>query len=295
MVRFVKQFPSGEKGQALAIVLCLLALGSLTIAASLNYATTNLKGSRIVEEKTAGIYAAGAGVEYALWALQKGLWSLPEGVPTANATPENINQMAVSTLTENEGDFTMYLGELLDTSGVHADWIDVIGSITDMGGGVYKYTVTITWRGEEGGPQAQTIKLQAVGARLPPDYSYNAASAANFTENLSLDEPDETQDIYDAWMVNWVFSPPYPEVTEDDPVQTQTFYITGTGTTSGHYASAEGLPDTVGQVGEITGTRYSITSTATRPEDGRTTASIVADIIIRDDGTTTITSWQISN
>ena len=50
MVRLLKQLLSSEKGQALAIVLGLLAIGGLTIAVSLNYATTSLKGSGIVEE-----------------------------------------------------------------------------------------------------------------------------------------------------------------------------------------------------------------------------------------------------
>ena len=52
MVILLKQFLSGQKGQALAIVLCLLAIGGLTITVSVNYASTNLKGSRIIEEKT---------------------------------------------------------------------------------------------------------------------------------------------------------------------------------------------------------------------------------------------------
>jgi len=47
-------------------------------------------------------------------------------------------------------------------------------------------------------------------------------------------------------------------------------------------------------VGEITGTSYRITATATRPEDGETTARIVAEAMI-EGGTTYIFSWQILN
>ena len=50
----------------------------------------------------------------------------------------------------------------------------------------------------------------------------------------------------------------------------------------------------IGVVGEITGTSYKITATATRPGDGRATAKIVADIMI-EAGTIHIASWQISN
>ena len=72
MVRLLQQFLSGEKGQALPIVLGLLAIGGLTIAMSLNYATTSLNGARILGENMNGVYAADAGVEDALWCLENG-------------------------------------------------------------------------------------------------------------------------------------------------------------------------------------------------------------------------------
>jgi hypothetical protein len=48
-------------------------------------------------------------------------------------------------------------------------------------------------------------------------------------------------------------------------------------------------------VGEITGILYEITVTATRHQDGKTTAEVVADTMILDDGTANIVSWQITN
>ena len=88
MVRLLKQLLSNEKGQALPIVLCLLAIGGLTIASSLNYATTNLNAGRIIDEGIKGIYAAEAGVENALWCLENGI--SPPG-----QLLENINRMEV--------------------------------------------------------------------------------------------------------------------------------------------------------------------------------------------------------
>lgn len=286
MVRFLKQLPSSQKGQALAIVLCLLAIGGLTIAVSLNYATTSLKGSRIIEEKMEGVYAAGAGVEHALWSLKK-------GYEPATQLSENIGGMAVRIETLDKGTFTWYLGQLVHAQPpqVNIEWLDVVGEITDLGGGVYRYDITVTW--QPGAPQS--LNLEEVGARLPVGFEYQDLSA-NIGGNLSTDEPDETQDIHDAWIVNWAsLGTPSPQVSEDEPVETQTFYITGTGSTSGHYACVKGQPNSVGPVGEIKGTRYRITATATRPEDGRTTAEIVADVIMHDDGTINIVSWQISN
>ncbi|MFC1934158.1 hypothetical protein ACFLWC_00460 [Chloroflexota bacterium] len=298
MVRLLKQFLSGQNGQALAIVLGLLAIGGLTIAVSLNYATTSLKGSRIVEEKTEGVYAAGAGIEYAVWALTTGEWLIDDGDTLTTQLSENISGMTVDIETENKGTFTFYLGELVyhEPPQVNIDWLEVSGDITDLGGGVYQYTVTVTLTEEA---DAQSIRLDAVGARLPVGYSYQALSA-DIEGNLSRDEPTtNTPDVHGAYMVNWVFSDepqlklPPPE--DDIPTRTQIFRITGTGSTSGHYACAEGEPESVGQVGEIQGSLYSITATATRPEDGKTTAEIVADVIIRDDGTINIASWQITN
>jgi len=292
MVRLLRQFLSGEKGQALAIVLGLLALGGLTIAVSLNYATTNLKGSGIVEEKTEGVYAAGAGVEYALWALTTGEWSIASGDNLTTGLSENISGMTVGIQTENKGTFTIYLGQLIEAGPpqVHVEWLNVIGSITDLGGGVYQYTITVTW--QPGAPPQ--IKLEECGARLPLGYSYQAGSAALFAENLSTSEPTtEETDQYGAYLPTWELGSPSPEVSENETLS-QIFYITGTGSTSGHYACVQGQPNSVGPVGEIKGSRYRITATATRPEDGRTTAEIVADIMIQDDGTINMNSWQIT-
>ena len=63
MIRIFKQLLDSQKGQALPIVLCMLAIGGLTIAGSLSYATTNVNGSRITVEGLQGTYAAEAGIE----------------------------------------------------------------------------------------------------------------------------------------------------------------------------------------------------------------------------------------
>ena len=100
MVRLLKQLLSSEKGQALPIVLCVLALGGLTIAVSLNYASTSLNSSRILQEKMKGLYAAGAGVEDALW-------SLGYSISPPTQLPEDINQMEVEIQTEDKGTYTL--------------------------------------------------------------------------------------------------------------------------------------------------------------------------------------------
>ena len=289
MIRLLKRLRSSQKGQALIIVLALLAIGGLTIAVSLNYATTNLKGSRIVEEKMDGVYAAGAGVEYALWSLQKGLWSLPEGATTSNATPGNINQMAVSIQAVNQGTFSLYAGELLEEAAVWAGWVSVVGNIVPVDGTTANYTITVTRDEDARG----IIRLIEVGAALPAGYVYESGSAALFLENLSSTNPSSNGTTAGgAQWVKWEWQPGQgPQITS---VHTQGFRITGTTSLGGAYAWVQAQSQDIGIVGEISGTRYKITATATRPGDGRTTAKIVATIIIVG-GDIEIMSWQITN
>ena len=283
MLKILKQIISGERGQALPVVLALLVIGGLVIAPSLSLAATSLNSSRIIGESKNGIYAADAGVEDALW-------SLGNGVSPATQLSENINQMSVTMQTEEKGTYTLYLGELIQP-GEHIDYLDVDGEMVwDDEAQAYKYTITATWQPNPGAP---VIHLVEVGARLPLDYSYQTESAALFAENLSTDEPDETVDGVGAYLLNWEFETPLPSVSEINPVQTHTFYITGEGSQEGNYAWVVASRSDVGAVGEITGTSYRITAAASRPGGGETTARIVADVMIGG-GTTYILSWQIN-
>ena len=274
----------GETGHAFPVVLALLVIGGLTIVPSLNLTFSSAQASHLFQEGTQGTYAADAGVEETLWALANG-----ESTPTQLS--DDINKMQVDIQTVNEGEYTLYLGELIEP-GEHSDYLDVTGNITwDGGENAYKYTITVTWQPGAGAP---TIHLVGVGARIPIGYTYKPGSAADFTENLSTDEPDETLDSQGAYLLDWELGPPYPYVSEDEPVQTQTFYINGSGDQGGHYAWVVANRDDIGAVGEITGTSYEITATALQPESNKTTAQIVAKVMI-DTGSIYITSWQIRN
>lgn len=284
MVRLLKQMMGSEKGQALPIALALLVLGGLTIAASLGYATTNLNSSRMIKDDVKGAYAADAGVEDTVWSLANGM------LPPAQLT-EDINQMAVTMQTEERGTYTLYFGELIEV-GVHSDYLGIDGEMVwDEGAQAYKYTITITWQPTSGDP---VIHLDEVGARLPPEYGYQPGSAANFAGNLSTDEPDEILDSVGAWMLNWEFDTPLPEVTANETVATQIFYITGEEEPGRDYAWVVPNRQDVGPVGEITGGIYRITATARHTENNETTAKIVAEVLIAEE-TTYVTSWQISN
>lgn len=281
MVRLLRQMISSEKGQILPLVLALLVFGGLVIAPSLSYAATSLNSSRMLEERMNGVYAADAGVEDALWCLRN-------GISPSEQLSENINQMQVAIQTEEKGTYTLYLGELIQP-GEHNNYLDVDGEmIWDEEAEAYKYTITVIWQPESGVP---VIHLRGIGARLPIGYSYQSGAAAGFVDNLSADEPDETVDSVGAYLLDWEFGTPEPSVSQSNPVQTQTFYITGEGSQEGDYVWVVASREDIGAIGEITGTSYGITATATRPGDGKTTAKIVADVMIAE--TTYVLSWQI--
>lgn len=281
MVNYLQRIKNDKKGQALPLVLALLALGGLTIASSLNYIANSLNSKRIIDEGVKGLYAADAGLEDAIW-------SLSNGIPPPQQLVENINQMHVTIVTETKGIYTLYLGELVQLD-VHNPYLDIQGVMEwEDQEQAYKYTLTVTWKPDSG---FEVIHLDEIGARLPPGYSYKLGSAAEFEDNISTLPPDDILDRIGAHMVNWKFDEPHPSVSKNKPVATQTFYITGQDEQEGHYSWVVANREDVGVVGTITGGLYTITATARRLEDGKITGKTAADIMIAED--TYITSWQV--
>ncbi len=291
MVKFLKKFLSNQKGQALPMVLCVLAIGGLTIAMSLNYSTTALNGSRIVRQSLNGIYAAGAGVEHVLWALKY-------GQPLSTNLTENINGMTVNMAPVHMGLYTLVQGELLwiDRENVHPEYVDVNTQMVPEGER-YKYTITVTWQPAATGG----INLIEIGARIPTGYVYDdsatiASENASGPDNINFVKSTfhQSTDNLSVW---WHWFPPgqAPTIHHNNKILWLSFYLTGTGSPEGDYAWVWAARSDVGLVGEITGERYQITATATRPEDGRTTGRIVADVIRETGGTVYISSWQVNN
>jgi len=259
MARLWQQIIRGEKGQALPIVLCFLLVGGLLIAPSLSFAATSLNAGQVVEKNVNGLYAADAGVEYALQCIE-------DGSKIPKTLPANVNQLEVKVKSKRKkGTYTLYLGELTQ-AGKHSDYLDVSGDMVwDEEAETYQYTITVTWQAEPGKP---TIHLEGVGARLPFGYSYQTDSAASFDGNISFDEPDDILDGASAHMLNWELPPPHPEVSEENPVATQSFYVTdvtGEGGQSGEYAWVLAKRHDIGEVGEIIGRLYRIEATSQFP------------------------------
>jgi cytoskeletal protein CcmA (bactofilin family) len=68
----MKRIISDENGKVLILTLVLLIVGGLIMTPLLGLMTTGLVAGQVYEKKTAELYAADAGVEYAIWHLQQG-------------------------------------------------------------------------------------------------------------------------------------------------------------------------------------------------------------------------------
>ncbi|MFC2018554.1 hypothetical protein ACFLU4_01185 [Chloroflexota bacterium] len=278
----MKSLINDERGQALPLVLVMLTLGSLVIVPALNYAATSLSSVRSIRQKVSGLYAAESGVEYTLWCLKNST------SPPAQLA-EAVDRMDVGLVTVDKGGYTLYFGGLVQTEG-HSDYLAATSEIVwEEAAQAYKYTITVTWQPDSG---VTVIHLEEVGARIPEGYSYQGGSAAGFAENLSAAEPGEVLDEQGAYLLQWAFDSPYPDVSQSDPVASQAFYITGEGELEGDYTWVVANRSDIGEVGEVTGTLYEVTATATHPGDSEATAEIMATVMI-DGGSLYIISWQI--
>ncbi len=273
------------------IVLCVLAVGSLTIVASLNYSSTILKSERVIKQNIDGIYAASSGIDHAIWSLLK-------GVPPLTQLPEQINRMSVNISTINSGNFTLYLGELEDGSG-KAGVLTVTSNLTFNGTvngtDMYRYDITVV-RQNVTGPT--TLHLQEVGARLPVGFTYNGSASRSDNQSLGSGNPIKSQDAAGAWMVQWKWGSSIRPTLKNNPLENTfvlSFYITGTGNAEGEYAWTVADATGYGLYGELSGGRYIIIADAVRPGDNRTMTRITADVMIQGDGTNYITSWKITN
>lgn len=276
-----------QKGIALPIVLCVLAVGSLTIAASLDYSSTVLRSNRTVKQNVDGIYAADAGIQHAVW-------SLVNGVPPLTQLPEQVNHLSVNISTVSTGNFTLYLGDLVGFSS-KPGVLSVTSNLTENGTDRYRYDIIVT---REDVPGPETLHLQEVGARLPLGFSYNDTASRSDGKPLGSGNPIMTQDEAGSWMLQWQWGAsirPKLEDDEDDNIFILSFYITGPDEPEGEYAWTVADAAGYGLYGELTGGRYIITADAVRPSDNRTISRIIAELIKQGGGTDYITSWRISN
>ncbi|HEY94008.1 MAG TPA: hypothetical protein G4O15_03625 [Dehalococcoidia bacterium] len=278
----MKIITCSQRGVALVMVLALLALGGLTIAGSLNYVSTIIYDNRLSGYAMDCMYSAGAGIEYAIWALEN-----DEVIPAQLS--DSVNGKTILLYIQDKGIFTLYCGDLIyvDDLPSHYDWLTTNGSAVCEGNSC-NYTISIHYSGD-----AQQRKLTELGAKLPQGYGFVSGSPALFPDNVSFDDPDETGgDTGNEW-IRWLWNPGSgPEISDVNPTVNQTFQITDLGSAIlvGDYTWVQVQSNDIGLIGEITGERSSITSTAIGPA---TVDSIIEADVILVGGTVYIMSWQI--
>lgn len=287
-MRLPSKILKGEGGQTLPIVLILLLVGALLVMAGLAFMFTNLKANQVVDQATRGLYAADSGVEDALQRLRY----TEGGPPLSYSLSEDVNSMSVAIVTNEKGTYTLYAGELVTLS-PSGCWerLDIGSQIVG-----YEYTVTIDIAEQPPGPCGGHIKLIELGVMLPVGYSYVAGSAEG---ELSTDDPGESLEGSGAWKLTWTWERDGLQITGDGPnaavTRYQRFDITGTGDLGGYYAWVVAKRKNIGTVGELSGTLYTITATAT--QGGENTAKVMAEVMRIGSATPydiEVVSWQIT-
>jgi hypothetical protein len=97
---------NGEKGQALVIVLAIVAFGGLVIVPFLGHAGDGLIGSRIYGEAISQQYSGDAGVEHAIWGLRYGDLAGEMSIPG-----DSVNYQLGETINGIRPDITVTLAD----------------------------------------------------------------------------------------------------------------------------------------------------------------------------------------
>lgn len=97
---------NGEKGQALVIVLAIIAFGGLVIVPFLGHAGDGLIGSRIYGEAISQQYSGDSGVEHAIWDLRYGDLTGEMSIPG-----DSVNYQLGETINGIRPDITVTLAD----------------------------------------------------------------------------------------------------------------------------------------------------------------------------------------
>lgn len=195
MRKWLSAISKGEAGQALPIVLVLMLLGSLLITPVLDYAGTNLKAGNLIEKNLAGLYAADAGVEDALWKL---INDPPASFPHSYQTAD-VNEMSVDVVIDA---ITTISNEEIGYPAGHGDSLEVTKSIS-YDAGVYTYTMYLTNKCDS------NIKITKILVDLPANLEYSAGSTSG---NITSDNPAVTGNSATGITLIWDLPTPLPTI-----------------------------------------------------------------------------------
>lgn len=202
-----------QRGQALILVLIALALGSLLITPTLNYAYTGLRETRVSQEQLLEQYAADAAVEYSLWVLKYNVDGLTGQLGTENPssnTSVTVNGMEVLVTTEisysiqsDNGSF-----EIPGTvSGIHIAVAQTIASPVWCKTGQQGYIAHVVYIYNYG---TSAVHLKGLFQQLDPDLTYLERSYDGPDADLTKTRVDDHGELY------FNFTEPLPKLNAQD-------------------------------------------------------------------------------
>ena len=212
----VKQRSEGmksQRGQALILVLIVLALGSLLITPTLKYVGTGLVEAHVSERFLLKEYAADAAVEYSLWQLKYNVDDLtgqlgPDN-PSSNTTI-TVNGIEVPILTEisaspqsDNGSFTIPTNE----SGIHISTALQILPPVWSGSGQKSYVPHVVYIYNYG---TSAVHLKTLFQQLDPSLMYVEGSYDG------SDADFRKTNAGDHWELFFDFTKPLPKLNSQE-------------------------------------------------------------------------------
>jgi Tfp pilus assembly protein PilX len=204
MFRYIHKRKADEAGQALILVLVLLALASLIIPALLSFISTGTKTNSTYSTKTAELYAADAGIQDGTWQIKSdNINNLRDLSNTTNynrydftniwsdMSVPSVNNKSVSVTIQNEwmpsnfdlpssGLSTDDLKQIIDNAKLVVTGSTIGTNITANDGTtkISQYKISITYYPDAG----ETMTVNSIGVWLPPGCTYfsDAGHKSNF-------------------------------------------------------------------------------------------------------------------
>lgn len=234
-------------------VLLLMSMGGLVIVPTLNYTTTMLRSSQVMERDRNGFYSADAGVEHGLHLMKNN----PPATYPHSYSISTLNGLSTTVLIER---LTTLYGIVIGESGVHAGDLEAAGSMVyNEGLGRYVYTVTVTNKA------GSVVHFNKLLVKPPVDFSYVPGTTSG---QITSAEPEVKGVPSTGITLVWNFSQPLPSIPQaPDPENGQYSYKTNTLHLTGPqgYSGGAGYVWVVANredIGAAGTDAYSITATA---------------------------------
>lgn len=182
-----------ETGQVLPLVLAAMTIGILVVVPFVQYASTEVRGTRVYQDKMTQQYSADAGVEHAIWRL-----AYEDGF-ASSLTPDNPSTQYTVTLNDSDVLVTV---TTMDTQGAGGGSDDLtvnkVVSPTTADPGVettFTYIITIT------NNKVITEYIKQILDEMPSSFSYVTGSS----KGVTTDDPN-----VQGQTLTWGFNPRIP-------------------------------------------------------------------------------------